>query len=133
MFSARLRQARTEMKLTQAQLADAIGVSTGTITMWETGKREPNYIKLTQLAHFFNCSTDYLLGESETNKMSEPDAEKSTWHVDACMRDHTMMYLRLDAEGYSRVTSTILKEFERCKDGNLLKPSDDISLTLFCK
>lgn len=38
------------------------------IGMWESGKREPNFKKLVEIANYFNVSTDYLLGrEGSTN------------------------------------------------------------------
>ena len=43
MFSDRLKQLRREKELTQAQLAAELNVASGTIAMWETGKREPNF------------------------------------------------------------------------------------------
>lgn len=41
MFSAMLRSARQKAGLTQKQLADALGVATGTVQQWELGTRFP--------------------------------------------------------------------------------------------
>mgnify|MGYP002508535158 CR=1 FL=1 len=43
MFADRLKQLRREKGLTQIQLATELNVASGTIAMWETGKREPNF------------------------------------------------------------------------------------------
>ena len=39
MFAQRLKQLRAENKMTQVQLAEKLGVSKGTVAMWETDKR----------------------------------------------------------------------------------------------
>lgn len=62
MFAQRLRELRRERGLTQIQLAQKLNVSNGTVGMWETGKREPDFETITRLATFFHVSTDYLLG-----------------------------------------------------------------------
>ena len=60
MFSDRLKQLRREKGLTQIQLATELNVASGTIAMWETGKREPNFAITMGIADFFSTSTDFL-------------------------------------------------------------------------
>ena len=57
-----LKKAREKVGLTQAQAAEAIGVSDGTYKNYEQGKREPNGDKMVTIANLFNVTTDYLLG-----------------------------------------------------------------------
>jgi len=63
-LSQRLKNLRQEKNLTQTQLADIIGISRGALSLYETGKREPDYCTLQKFADFFNVSTDYLLGRN---------------------------------------------------------------------
>lgn len=52
MFPERLKDLRKEKGMTQIELATALGVSSGTVAMWETGKRKPSFEmfeKLTQV------------------------------------------------------------------------------------
>lgn len=56
----RIRQARKKLRLTQAQLAAVVGVSTTAVTDWETGKSRP-WENLVALAHRLKVSTDWLL------------------------------------------------------------------------
>ena len=46
----------------QVELATAIGVSKGIISLWENGLREPNMTSLISLAVYFGVSVDYLVG-----------------------------------------------------------------------
>lgn len=61
-FSIRLRELRTERKLSMKQLAQQINTTDGMISNWENGIHEPKITYLIRLAKFFNVSTDYLLG-----------------------------------------------------------------------
>jgi len=60
-FKERVKALRKKRKLSQAQLADKIGVSAGTVGFWETGARMPSVKTQEALASFFNVSLDYLL------------------------------------------------------------------------
>ena len=40
-FAAQLKQARANAGLTQAQVAELIGVTVQTVKSWEAGRREP--------------------------------------------------------------------------------------------
>ena len=49
MFADQLKAARRSCGHTQASLADALGVSKGTVAMWETGKRHPSLEKVGEI------------------------------------------------------------------------------------
>ena len=57
----RIAELRTELKLSQTELAKKIGVSQQTISKYEQGIREPDIATLIRLAKIFNVSVDYLL------------------------------------------------------------------------
>lgn len=57
-----IRQARQARGFTQERLADELGVSTGTISQWESGTREPRAVMLCHIADTLDVSTDQLLG-----------------------------------------------------------------------
>ncbi len=64
MLADQIKQRRKALGLTQHQLAMVLHVSSGSVAMWETGKRQPDIVKLERLADFFNTSTDSLLGRT---------------------------------------------------------------------
>ena len=64
-FSLRIKELREERRLTQAALAREIGVSTGSVGMWESTGEIPPVKKLCILADYFGVSLDYLVGRSE--------------------------------------------------------------------
>ncbi|MBQ8835549.1 MAG: helix-turn-helix transcriptional regulator [Oscillospiraceae bacterium] len=61
MFGKRLAQTRKNSGYTQVEIAEALGVSKGTVAMWETEKREPQFATLKRLSVLLNCSIDWLL------------------------------------------------------------------------
>lgn len=61
----KLHSLRTEMKLTQKQVADRIGLAISAVSAYESGTRYPSYETLVKLSRMFHVSTDYLLGLTE--------------------------------------------------------------------
>lgn len=61
-FKTRLKELCQEKELGQTELANALGVSKGIISLWENGLREPSMNNLMQIAKYFNVTTDYLVG-----------------------------------------------------------------------
>lgn len=67
-FKDRLKQLRKELNLTQEEFAQKIGYTRTAVSAWEIGRNEPSNADTIKLADFFNVSTDYLLGISDTRK-----------------------------------------------------------------
>lgn len=61
-FTERLKELRKKNKLTQEELAKALGVSRGAYASWENGRRKPDFLQLSNIANFFDVSIDYLVG-----------------------------------------------------------------------
>lgn len=57
-----IRNCRRSMKLTQEQLAEALGVTVGAVSKWESGANTPDVALIAELADFFEMSVDALLG-----------------------------------------------------------------------
>lgn len=63
-FKDVLTQLRQERNISQRYLSEQLGLSHGTIGMYENGKREPNYEILESIADYFNVDMNYLLGKT---------------------------------------------------------------------
>lgn len=59
-FGNRLKKLRQQKKLTQSQLAEAVGLDQSTISYYERGKKAPEIQTLDKIATFFNVSIDDL-------------------------------------------------------------------------
>ena len=64
-FANRLKELRTNKKLTQEELANRIGVGKSLISMYEKGTRNPSIENLEKLADEFNVDLDYLMGNTQ--------------------------------------------------------------------
>lgn len=62
----RLRELRAQKGLTMKQVGTAMGLAESTISLYETGKRQPDYETLGRFADYFGVSVDYLLGREES-------------------------------------------------------------------
>ena len=72
-FALRLKEEREQNGLSQAALAKEIGVGVSTIGMWESTNRIPSAKTLNKLIKFFNCSLDYLLGNSNERNITQEE------------------------------------------------------------
>ena len=61
----KLRELRKLKNITMKKKKKKINVAESTISLYESGKREPDYQTLKKLADFFNVSIDYLIGRNE--------------------------------------------------------------------
>ncbi len=57
-----IKNFRKDRKLTQEQLAEVMGVTTGAVHKWEAGSSIPDLSIIMELADFFDVSVDVLLG-----------------------------------------------------------------------
>ena len=90
MLSERLRYLRREKKMSQAALAEAIGVAQSSITSYERDERKPSYEVLCLLADYFNVSTDYLLGRTDVPHMyshGTADVKGTSWQIFSNTKD----------------------------------------------
>ena len=64
-FGSNLKLLRMENKLSQAKLANMIGVTQQCISEWEQSKIEPTLSNLWMLSDIFDISIDELVGRKE--------------------------------------------------------------------
>ena len=60
-FSERVKKVRSQLNLSQEDLAHAIGVSFATVNRWENGKTSPSKLALRQFEQF--CTLKQAQGE----------------------------------------------------------------------
>lgn len=123
-FGRRLRKARENKEITQAELAKMLNLGESTISFYESGKREPNYGILADIARILNVSPTYLLtGDKEWWEKDEEPTEielldfikkKSNIKLmgdplDDDAKDDVMMFLR--------AAHQLIKEKRKANDG----------------
>lgn len=56
-----IRKQRKAERKSQAELAEALGVTQGAVSQWETGLTMPTLPMLAKIAEVLHCTTDALL------------------------------------------------------------------------
>ena len=69
-FGSRLREARLNKGLMQKHIADEVGVSINSISLYERGSVEPSFFTAICLADALGVSLDWLAGRSEKGGVS---------------------------------------------------------------
>lgn len=71
MLSDNIRNYRKKSNMSQDELAEKLGVSRQSISLWETGQTQPTIDNIIALAKIFNISSDMLLGSSDSINVSQ--------------------------------------------------------------
>ena len=93
-----IRKFRKERRLTQEQLAEVLGVTTGAVYKWESGMSVPDISLIMEMADFFNTSVDVLLGY----KMKDN-------HIDSALKRMEEMCRNSDPEALSEAEKLLKK------------------------
>lgn len=74
-FAKRLAELRESKNISQRELAEVLGITRQSISLYEKAERNINIELLTKIAKYFNVSTDYLLGISDVLCVDEDAGE----------------------------------------------------------
>lgn len=134
MFPERLKDLRKENGMTQIELATALGVSSGTVAMWETGKRKPSFEMLEKLTQVFDKRIDYILGASDDPtqaKLNDMEvAQLGNWAMQEEYEDVMRKYSLLDDFGQKTIAAVLRMEFARCQEQETLKSGKSVSVSV---
>lgn len=134
MFGTRLKEIRKKRGYTQVSLAEALGVSKGTVAMWETKKRTPGFDTLCEISSMLDVRTDFLLGQSDDDspiKRTDKQIEQlGIWELESAFTDIFKMYLSLDDFGKSAVDGLIKAELLRCHEQSSVADTSGVKLSL---
>lgn len=70
----RIRECRKRAGVKQEELARVVGLSSITVSRYETGERDPKSADLINIARALGCTVTELIGE-EVNPLSVPPAK----------------------------------------------------------
>lgn len=71
-----IKNLRKEKGLTQEKLAEIMGVTKGTISIWERDLKTPSFAKLDALCDVFNVELSFLRGTSNNRERHVPTQEE---------------------------------------------------------
>ncbi len=91
-----IKELRKEIGCTQSKLAEVLGITQDSVSLWENDKRIPDTPYIILMAEFFDVSTDYLLGLSGEYKRIHADGVQE--YVTAEELQRLREYRKLPAE-----------------------------------
>ena len=110
-IGGQIKALRNERHLTQAQLAQRLGVTKSSVSAYENGSRLPSYDVLLQLSRVFQVSTDVLLTGADRSAVLV-DASGLTPEQLSAIRGCIQMYRTFNA-----VRDSLPQETQRQLDG----------------
>lgn len=88
-----LRELRKEKQLTQEQLAERFGVTSRSVSRWETGSNMPDLSILVELADFYDV--DIIDGERKGEDMNKEEKERLQLVADYAETEKNTLLMRL--------------------------------------
>lgn len=103
----KIKAKRTEKRMTQQELADKIGVSYTTVSLYESNSRKPSFKALARIAEVFDVSQSYFFDEENS------DGENLEEQIQLARRMKNL------SEADFKLVDDIIKSMtERHKNGN---------------
>lgn len=96
----RLRLLRQHLKLTQKKVAEKLNLNNVTYAHYELSKREPDHETLIKIANFFNVTTDYLLGLSNSPHKTPLNTIKALGSAQNIEQSHNQDILQKTVDKY---------------------------------
>ena len=98
-FKDMLKYLRNRENLSQAELAQKLGVGKSTISMYEVGKRQPDFETLELIADFFNVDMNFLLGKQILTAKDSREISSILANTEELLQQEGLMF---DGEPASR-------------------------------
>lgn len=124
----RLRELRQNRYITIKELSRIMGISESAISLYEHGKRQPDYETVIKFADYFNVSVDYLLGRTISIEESSPAPTSDNIPLQTREQKHLETYRALNESGKDAVDSytTLIAETPKYTDTPLDKVQTSI-------
>ena len=137
MIGERLKQLRIKNGLKQQELADMFGLSSGTISFYESEQRKPDIDFIVAIAKYFDVSTDYLLGLTNAIDKEIIDISKVTGLNDFSLTILEQSLKETDNAAAEVIDTVIcggdfLRLVNLINDKNEKKPTIDIDWSDIC-
>ena len=98
-FGSFLRELRKEKQLTQEQLAERFGVTSRSVSRWETDSNMPDLSILVELADFYDVDIrDIIDGERKGEDMNKEEKERLQLVADYAETEKNTLLMRRSEE-----------------------------------
>ena len=135
-FATRLREMRQANDFSQKQLAEEIGVTAQSVSLWERGPRRPDENTINALCFHLNVSRDYLLGITDVYAPDVPSMTDEQIDRIALEEDDNELWrmavrmCQLSGEMRQMVKAAIREAYRIDKQNDRLTPFDAHRVTV---
>lgn len=116
LIGERLREARIRRGLTQAEVAEKLGVTRSVIARYESGINDPPSENISKLAEILGVSADYLLGRTDnptsSNGSGGPPIEEEFPEVVNVLRRSGKKLTPEDRKRIARIIKAAIEDVE---------------------
>lgn len=94
-FGQKLKTLRKRKNMSQKEFAKFFGLAESTISMYERDERRPDFDLLNKFADYFEVSTDYLLGRTDSSLLTQQENDEAEFQVFANDPELNVFYKEL--------------------------------------
>lgn len=117
-FSKILKELREDKGWTQDECAKRMGITRSRLSMYEQGKREPDFEMQELIADTFNVDIDYLLGRKTNTTVLQTDYQLFSVMFGKNKADVMEMVKNMDEDQVERTLQMIKVMFPNIKGGD---------------
>lgn len=109
-------------------MAEELGVTKGTISVWERGIRKPDFDKMEKIAAYFDTTLQFLLGNDDNRYAKQPsDEDAAQWEFDdeeEVLNEFMKKFVRRSNSSQSIIKATINQAYKEDIANDRLQPED---------
>ena len=111
LIGKRLSSLRESLSLSQAKLAELLGITQSSLNRYENGQSTPSVDLLRKYADFFDVSMDYIFGRCDEPQGKLYQYQPQIWKNAAEMEQFVEMCFDPKSPYYNRMKESVLRMF----------------------
>ena len=128
-FDSRFKKLREEKGLSQSQIAEELGVTKGTISVWERAIRKPDFETMEKIATYFDTTLSFLIGTTDDrggyeNGSDEDAAKWAEEDEEEILTEFAKKFVRLSPSSQSIIKAAINQAYKDDLAADRLQPAD---------
>ncbi|MCF2622570.1 helix-turn-helix domain-containing protein [Ligilactobacillus salivarius] len=125
----RIRELRKEKNMTLKQLSEKLGIASNTLSQYETGKREPQFGLMQELANYFNVSLDYLTNATDKRDYQINDDNDAIKLIKQ-INDGDLSTSQISKSTFTDLYIWLVLNYEKFKSGNEFEKYNNLASLL---
>ena len=131
MIGDNVRYLRKLAGYSQEQLARKLGITQGSVSLWEKGKTEPDTKTLVRLSQIFDVQMDYLISNETRRDLDAINIRRSSIPILGTIACGKQITPDTEPDGYADIPDGVHADFAlRCKGDSMMPTFIDGDLVL---